>query len=66
FVFQFQKAVESATVEQVLEAAQRNLKPSELVTIVVGNIDAIEPSLGTLAEEVKITPIDITIPEPVA
>ncbi|MEO1182594.1 MAG: insulinase family protein, partial [Cyanobacteria bacterium J06636_28] len=64
FVFKFQKAVESATVEQVLAAAQRNLKPSELVTIVVGNIDAIDPSLGTLAEEVKITPIDITIPEP--
>ncbi|MEL6334838.1 MAG: insulinase family protein, partial [Cyanobacteria bacterium J06626_26] len=64
FVFKFQKAVESATVEQVLAAAQRNLKPSELVTIVVGNIDAINPSLGTLAEEVKITPIDITIPEP--
>ncbi|MEM8614737.1 MAG: pitrilysin family protein, partial [Cyanobacteria bacterium P01_H01_bin.105] len=57
FVFKFQKAVESATVEQVLEAAQRNLRPSDLVTIVVGNIDAIEPSLGTLAEEVKITPI---------
>ena len=64
FVFQFQKAVESATVEQVLEAAQRNLNPSDLVTIVVGNIDEIDPSLGTLAEEVKITPIDITIPEP--
>ncbi len=64
FVFQFQKAVESTTVEQVLEAAQRNLKPSDFVTIVVGNLDAIEPSLGTLAEEVKITPIDITIPEP--
>ncbi len=64
FVYKFQKAVESATVEQVLEAAQRNLKPSDLVTIVVGNIEAIDPSLGTLAEEVKITPIDITIPEP--
>ncbi len=64
FVFKFQKAVESTTVEQVLKAAQRNLKPKDLVTIVVGNIDAIEPALGTLAEEVKITPIDITIPEP--
>ena len=64
FVFQFQKAVESATVEQVLEAAQRNLRPSDLVTIVVGNIDAIDPALGTLAEEVTITPIDITIPDP--
>ena len=63
FVFKFQKAVESATVEQVLAAAQRNLKPSDLVTIVVGNIEAIDPSLGTLAEEVKITPIDISIPE---
>lgn len=64
FVFQFQKAVESTTVEEVLEAAQRNLKPSDLVTVVVGDMEAIEPSLGTLAEEVKITPIDITIPEP--
>ncbi|MBT9317918.1 M16 family metallopeptidase [Leptothoe spongobia] len=64
FVFKFQKAVESATIDQVLAAAQRNLKPSDLVTIVVGNIEAIEPSLGTLAEEVKITPIDIKIPEP--
>ncbi|MGD1856690.1 MAG: M16 family metallopeptidase [Leptolyngbyaceae cyanobacterium] len=64
FVFKFQKAVESTTVEEVLEAAQRNLKPSDLVTIVVGNLDAIDPSLGTLAEEVKITPIDIAIPEP--
>lgn len=64
FVFKFQKAVESTTIEQVLTAAQRNLKPSDLVTIVVGNIDAIDPSLGTLAEEVKITPIDITIPAP--
>ncbi|NEQ51420.1 MAG: insulinase family protein [Leptolyngbya sp. SIO3F4] len=64
FVFQFQKAVESTTVDQVLAAAQRNLKPRDLVTIVVGNIDDIEPSLGTLAEEVKITPIDITIPDP--
>ncbi|MEM9264930.1 MAG: pitrilysin family protein [Cyanobacteria bacterium P01_F01_bin.13] len=64
FVFKFQKAVESTTIEQVLDAAQRNLKPSDLVTIVVGNLNAIEPSLGTLAEEVQITPIDITIPEP--
>ena len=64
FVFEFQKAVELTTVEQVLDAAQRNLKPSDLVTIVVGNLEAIDPSLGTLAEEVKITPIDITIPEP--
>ncbi|MBT9313699.1 M16 family metallopeptidase [Leptothoe kymatousa] len=64
FVFQFQKAVESTTVEQVLAAAQRNLKPSDFVTVVVGNLDAIDPNLGTLAEEVKITPIDITIPEP--
>ncbi len=64
FVFKFQKAVEATTIQQVLDAAQRNLKPRDLVTIVVGNIDAIDPALGTLAEEVKITPIDITIPEP--
>ena len=62
FVFQFRDQVESTTTEQVLRAAQSTLMPEQLITIVVGNMAAIEPGLETLADEV--TPIDVTIPEP--
>ena len=62
FVFQFRDQVESTTAEQVLSAAQATLMPEQLITIVVGNMAAIEPGLETLADEV--TPIDVTIPEP--
>ncbi len=62
FVFQFRDQVESATVEQVLTAAQATLMPEKLITIVVGNVAEIDPALETL--EAEITPIDVTIPEP--
>lgn len=64
FVFQFQADVESATIEQVLKAAQTNLKPEQLVTIVVGNLAAIQPALDTLGEGIVVTPVDIAIPPP--
>lgn len=62
FVFQYRDGVENATVEEVLAAAQANLKPEQLITIVVGNTSDINPSLSTLGAEV--TPLDVTIPEP--
>ena len=64
FVFQYRDGVESATVEEVLAAAQENLKPEQLVTIVVGNTAEINPGLSELGLE--ITPVDVTIPEPMA
>ncbi len=64
FVFQFRDQVESATVEQVLAAAQATLMPEKLITLVVGNTAEIDPALATLGAE--ITPIDVTIPEPTA
>ena len=64
FVFQYRDNVENATTEQVLEAAQANLVPDKLVTIVVGNTDEINPTLDSLGAQV--TPIDVTIPPPAA
>ncbi len=62
FVFQYRDGVESATVDEVLAAAQANLKPEQLVTVVVGNTAEIDPALSTLG--LKITPLDVTIPAP--
>jgi zinc protease len=64
FVFQFQKALEETTVEQVLQAAKANLKPEQLLTIVVGNTAAINPPLSALSSSATITPVDISIPKP--
>jgi len=63
FVFQYRDGVENTTVENVLAAAQANLKPEQLVTIVVGNTADISPGLDALKAE--ITPIDVSIPAPV-
>lgn len=62
FVFQYRDGVESATVAEVLAAAQANLKPEQLVTLVVGDTAEIDPALSTLGLEM--TPLDVTIPEP--
>lgn len=63
FIFQFQRAVEATTASQVLEAAQRNLKPEQLVTLVVGNPATINPPLSVLKPDTQVTQIDITIPQ---
>ncbi len=60
YLFQYQKAVVATTIQDIQQAAQRNLKPSQLVTMVVGNDKAIVPALSTLNQTVKA--IDITIP----
>ncbi|WP_263970601.1 M16 family metallopeptidase [Leptolyngbya sp. KIOST-1] len=64
FVFQFQDQVREATVAQVQAAAQANLRPDQMVILVVGNSAAIQPSLDALAPNTAVTPIDITIPSP--
>jgi zinc protease len=64
FVFQFQQGVENTTAEQVKMAAQENLKPEDLVTVVVGNLAEINPPLQELGENVTVTKVDISIPEP--
>nr|MDJ0704103.1 insulinase family protein [Leptolyngbyaceae cyanobacterium MO_188.B28] len=64
FVFQFQRGVEAATIEDVLQAAKTHLKPDQLTTLVVGNAAEIDPPLTNLGDNLKVTPVDITIPEP--
>ncbi len=64
FVFQFRDGVEQATTASVLEAAQVNLDPEKLITIVVGNPAEIVPDLASLGAEPVV--IDVTIPSPTA
>jgi zinc protease len=59
YLFQYQKAVAATTIQDIQQAAARNLKPSQLVTMVVGNEKAIVPALSTLNQSVKA--IDISI-----
>ncbi|MGK7944558.1 MAG: M16 family metallopeptidase, partial [Microcystaceae cyanobacterium] len=62
FIFQYQKGVKDTTIKQVQQAAQKYLEPSKIVTLVVGNAEAIEPLLSGLEKEVKL--VDISIPTP--
>ncbi|WP_347239471.1 pitrilysin family protein [Microcoleus sp. FACHB-68] len=64
FIFQYRRAVEATTIADVQRVAQTYLKPENLVTLVVGNAEAIQPSLTSLGNGTKVTGIDITIPEP--
>jgi zinc protease len=64
FIFQYREAVENTTIEQVQKAAQKYLHPDRLVTLVVGNTDAIEPPLSSLGENVQVESIDVSIPKP--
>ncbi len=60
FLFRYQKAVAATTAADVQRVARQYLKPENLVTLVVGNQNAIQPPLTQLAA--KVTPIDVTIP----
>lgn len=64
FVFRFQKSVENTTIEAVQAAAQKHLNPDQLVTLVVGNPEAMQPALEVLSPDTTVTNIDITIPKP--
>ena len=64
FIFRYQRAVKSMTAAKVQAAAEKYLQPEQIVTLVVGNKEAIQPPLEELGP--KVTPIDITIPQPVS
>ena len=62
FIFQYQQAVKATTIEDIQRVAAKYLHPPQMVTLVVGNEESIEPSLSSLSQPV--TELDITIPSP--
>ncbi|ELR97752.1 pitrilysin family protein [Gloeocapsa sp. PCC 73106] len=62
FIFKYQQAIQATTIADVQRVAQKHLQPDNLLILVVGNKQAIQPSLADLNRDLKI--VDISIPEP--
>lgn len=61
FIFEYQKQVQNTTEADILQVAQQYLQPDKLVTLVVGNSQAMNPPLDSLAK--NINTVDIAIPQ---
>ncbi|MEM6613416.1 MAG: pitrilysin family protein [Cyanobacteria bacterium P01_C01_bin.72] len=61
FIFDYQEKIQNTSREDILAAAQEYLQPEQLVTLVVGNVKTMNPSLDTLKQE--ITLVDVSIPQ---
>ncbi|NCJ07017.1 insulinase family protein [Synechococcales cyanobacterium C] len=57
YIFQYQRAVKAMTANQVLQAAQAHLHPDQLVTLVVGNPQTMQPDLTAL--QGTVTPVKL-------
>ena len=62
FIFEYQNKVQNTSREDVLGVAQEYLQPNRLVTLVVGNVEAMKPPLDNLKQEVTL--VDVSIPQP--
>lgn len=62
FIFQYQKAVKTTTVEDILRVAQKYLHPEQAVTLVVGNNQQMNPPLKSLGTQVET--VDVAIEKP--
>ena len=61
FIFEYQDRVQDTTQEDVLQVAKEYLQPDQLVTVVVGDVEAMNPPLSSLEAEVNL--VDISLPE---
>lgn len=61
FIFDYQKGVKETSIEDVQRVAKEYLKPENLVMLVVGNEQEIQPPLSQLGQQ--ITVLDVTIPQ---
>ncbi len=61
FIFEYQDKIQNTTRKDILSAAKEYLQPNQLVTLVVGNVEAMNPPLNSLKQE--ITLVDVSIPE---
>lgn len=62
FIFQYQKAVQGVTKDDILRVAQQHLHPEDFTIVAVGKPSDFGRPLAELNMPVK--PIDLTIPEP--
>ena len=62
FIFEYQDEVKNTTREDILNVAKKYLKPSQLITLVVGNVEGMNPPLDNLQQEVTL--VDVSIPQP--
>ena len=62
FIFEYQERVQDTTQEDVLQVAKEYLHPDKLITVVVGNVEAMNPPLTSLEAEVNM--VDVSLPKP--
>ena len=62
FIFEYQDKVQNTSREDILDVAQEYLHPSQMITLVVGNVEAMNPPLSNLEQEINL--VDVSIPEP--
>jgi len=62
FIFQYQKAIAAVTKADVLRVARQYFQPKDLTYVAVGNPKDFGTTLTAL--NVKVEPIDLSIPEP--
>ncbi len=61
FIFEYQDKVQNTNEEDILKVAQKYLQPNQIVTLVVGNRQAMKPPLSSLEQEINL--VDVTIPQ---
>jgi zinc protease len=60
FIFRYQQAVKGVTTADIQRVAQQYLQPNQIVTLVVGNEQEIQPPLSSLGTTVKTVDVTIT------